>query len=153
MVAYKGVNSTKFDAPGGDNIIPDGYIKAVEKVWIDYFTMSTNMSTADTLQIATIPANKKITGVEVYFDALTPTSASINVGTASDPDKFIDDGPLAAITGAAVTKSSLQVVSMNNEDGFAYVTTEETDILLSIGITAITATSGTGSIKTIVRYT
>ena len=37
----KSANLTKYDNGGtGDNIIPDGYIKTVEKVWIDTYTYS-----------------------------------------------------------------------------------------------------------------
>lgn len=153
MVTYKGVQQTKYDSPGGDNIIEDGYIKAVEKVWLDSFTMATLMTTADTLQIATIPANKKITGVEVWFDPITPTTCTINVGISGDADKFIKAGDVVGNTGAALGAANIMHVSMNNPDGIQYVTTAETDIELSIGVTAVTATGGSGLIKTRVSYT
>lgn len=144
MTAYLSANKTKYDAGGsGDNVISDGYIKSTEKVWMDSFTMATNMSTADTLAIATIPANKKITGVEVYFTAITPTTSTILVGIAGDTDKFIADTATAGV----------EVLRMDNVDGAQFVTTATTDILLKIGTTAITATTGTGVINTIVRYT
>ena len=79
MTTYKAANVTKYDAGGsGDNIIADGYIKTVEKVWLDSFVNTTAMTTADTLTIASIPPNKKITGVEVYWSlAPAPTNATI----------------------------------------------------------------------------
>ena len=51
---------TKYFAGGsGDNIIPDGYIKTVEKIWMDTYTLAfTNTLTA--IAIAEIPENKKI---------------------------------------------------------------------------------------------
>jgi hypothetical protein len=157
MAAYKGANVTKYDAGGsGDNIIADGYIKTVEKVWMDTFTFTgTVLSTADTIAIASIPPNKKITGVEVYIPAsLTPTTATINVGISGDADKFIDDGRVVDTVGASGAMATSQVVRMNNPDGFQFVTTSTTNttIYLSIGVIALTAPT-TGTITTIVRYT
>jgi len=147
MTAFKGVNVTKYDAGGsGDNYIPDGYIKSVEKVWMDSFTFSAVLTTADTVAIATIPPNKKITSVEVYFPALTPTDCTINVGITGDADKFIKTAPVATSL-VAINK-----VESNNPDGFQFVTTAETDILFSLANKAITAPTA-GTITTIVRYT
>jgi hypothetical protein len=144
MTAFKAANVTKYEAGGtGDNIISDGYIKTVEKIWMDSFTFTAVLTTADTIKIATIPANKKITSVEVFFPAITPTNSTINVGIVGDTDKFIDDAALTA---------SPQVVRMNNNDGMSYITTASTDIYLSIGVAAVTAPTA-GTIRTIVRYT
>lgn len=60
---------TKYAAGGsGDNIIPDGYIKSVEKTWIDTFIYSSALTigTGMIIDIARIPQGKKITGIEVY---------------------------------------------------------------------------------------
>lgn len=147
MTAFKGVNVTKYDAGGsGDNYIPDGYIKSVEKVWMDSFSFTAVLTTADTVAIATIPPNKKITSVEVYFPALTPTDCTINVGITGDADKFIKTAPVATSL-VAINK-----VESNNPDGFQFVTTAETDILFSLANKAITAPTA-GTITTIVRYT
>ena len=143
MAAYYGANKTKWDAGGsGDNVISDGYIKAVEKVWIDSFTFSAVLTTADTVDIAVIPANKKITSVEVFFPSITPTTSTILVGPKGGTDLFIDD---ASVIGTNVARS-------NDEVGFSYVTTAETTVQLQIGVAAITAPTA-GTIKTIVRYT
>lgn len=143
MTAYKGVNVTKYDNGGsGDNCIADGYIKSVEKVWMDSFAIGTTaLTTADTITIATIPANKKITSVEVFYSTFAPTNCTIDVGISGDEDKFIKQ---------AVEKTD-NVVRSNNPDGFQYVTTAETDIIFSINNVASTHTNGT--IATIVRYT
>lgn len=147
MTAFKGVNVTKYDAGGsGDNYIPDGYIKSVEKVWMDSFSFTAVLTTADTVAIAKIPKNKKITSVEVYFPALTPTDCTINVGISGDADKFIKTAPVATSL-VAINK-----VESNNPDGFQFVTTAETDILFSLANKAITAPTA-GTITTIVRYT
>ncbi len=68
-LANKAANVTKFDAGGtGDNIIPDGFIKTVEKVWLDTFVFSTSLTigTGMIIDIAQIPQGKKITGIEVW---------------------------------------------------------------------------------------
>jgi len=143
MTAFKGQNKTKYDNGGsGDNIIPDGYIKTVEKVWMDSFAFTSVLTTADTIAIATIPKNKKITGIDVYFPALTPTGATLVCGIAGDADKFIQSAAVG--TG--------EKLSMNNVDGFQFVTTEETDILVALDTVAITAPTA-GTITTVVRYT
>ena len=153
MTEYKGVNVTKYDAGGtGDNIVSDGYIKTVEKIWMDSFTMSTLLSTADTLVIATIPANKKITDILVMADIATPTTATINVGIAGDATKFIDSALLVETNGLGAIAVK-EAVRMNNLDGLQYVATAETDIVLSIGVAAVATTAGTGVIKTVVKYT
>lgn len=154
MTEYKGSNVTKYDAGGsGDNVIADGYIKTVEKIWMDSFTFSAVLTTADTLIIATIPANKKITDVIVTFPtALTPTTSTINVGVTGDTDKFIAAAVPVAESGAAGGQAARTVVRMNNTDGFQFVTTAETDIILSIGVTAMTSPTA-GTIKTVVKYT
>jgi len=152
MTAFKGANATKVAAGGsGDNYIADGYIKTVEKIWTDSFAFTAVLTTADTIVIATIPAGKKIMGVEVYFPAITPTTSTILVGIAADTDKFIDS-PVVGAVGASGALAGLEKVSMNNADGFQYVTTAETDILLRIGVTAITAPTA-GTITTKVLYT
>jgi hypothetical protein len=150
MAAYKGAIVTKYDAGGsGDNYIPDGYIKSVEKIWLDSYALgSASLTTADTLVIAKVPKNKKITSVEVYFpDAATTDSAltggTLNVGVTGALTKFIDAVELA---------TTYKANRIDQADGVAYVTTSDTtDIVLSIGRKAITLTAGT--IKTVVRYT
>ena len=156
MTAYKGANVTKYDAGGsGDNVISDGYIKTVEKVWMDSLAFTSVLTTADTVAIAQIPPNKKITDVIVTFPtALSPTTSTINVGTASDTDKFIAAAVPVAESGAAGGQAARTVVRMNNTDGFQFVTTSTTNttIYLSIGVTAMTSPTA-GTIKTIVKYT
>jgi len=153
MTAFKGVNKTKYDAGGsGDNVILDGYIKSVEKIWMDSFAFTAVLTTADTVAIATIPKNKKITAVEVYFPtAMTPSSITINVGTVGDANKFISAAPVATSlteTGALV---AVQKAVMNNPDGFQFVTTGVTDVFLSLSAAISAPTAGT--ITTVVKYT
>ena len=153
MTAFKGANATKYEAGGsGDNYISDGYIKSVEKVWLDSFTFSDVLTTADTVVIAKIPANKKITAVEVYFPSLTPTNATIQVGITGDADKFITAHPVATSLTEVGALVAINKAVMNNPDGMSYVTTGATDILFNLATVAITAPTA-GTITTIVKYT
>ena len=152
MTSYKGANITKWDAGGsGDNVISDGYIKSVEKVWIDSYTFAAVLTTADTIDIAKVPANKKITSIEVFFPDITPTTCTILVGNSGDTDFYIDENVVAE-EGAAGGQAAVNVARMTKDTGFSYVTTAETTIQLAIGVTAMTAPTA-GTIKTIVRYT
>lgn len=86
MPTVKSANITKFDNGGtGDNLIPDGYIKAVEKVWIDTYTYSASntIGVGLVVEVASIPAGKKITGIDVIglADTGTSTTATIQIGT------------------------------------------------------------------------
>lgn len=156
MTTRYSANVTKLRAGGsGDNYIADGYIKTVEKVWIDTYALASVIATLDTLVIAQIAPGKKITDVIVFFPAITPTSSTINVGTVSDVDKFIDDAAVVRAAGVtAVAPTAVESVRMDNLDGALYVTTGSTltDIILSIGIAATTAPT-VGTITTIVKYT
>ena len=152
MASYYGTNATKYNAGGtGDNYIPDGYIKSVEKIWLDYYTLTSSaLTTADTIQIASIPPNKKITDVMVVgANALfSNTSCTLNVGlNISGSTQFIK-AKVCNGTGT-VTAAFLD----GDGTGFQYLTTGTTNtiIVLSLGVAATTVTGGT--IRTIVRYT
>lgn len=74
---------TKYDAGGsGDNVIPDGFIKAVEKVWLDTYTFSSSatIGIGTIVEIAQIPVGKKITSIEV--DGLNASSISATSSNA-----------------------------------------------------------------------
>jgi hypothetical protein len=154
MTAFKGANVTKVEAGGsGDYVVADGFIKTVEKIWMDSFAFTAVLTTADTIVIAKIPKGKKITDVIVTFPtALTPTTSTIQVGIAADTDKFITAAVPVAESGAAGGQAARTVVRMNNTDGFQYECLADTDILLSIGVTAMTAPTA-GTITTMVKYT
>lgn len=146
---------TKYDAGGtGDNIIPDGYIKTVEKVWLDSFTMATatNIPTgaSGTIDIAVIPNNKKITSVELYFPALSTgaalTGSTITIGTrtsagATSSTLLLSAGEAAA--GVLTLKANANI-PFAIADGYNRV-------YMEIGRLATTTTAST--IKSIVRYT
>lgn len=96
-------NLTKLDAGGsGNNIIPDGFIKTVEKVWLDTFVYSAALTIGSTMtiEIAQIPQGKKITGIEVTgLEALSATSTNaISIGTKMLG--FISGGTAGTVTNS-----------------------------------------------------
>lgn len=157
-------NVTKFQAGGsGDNIIADGYIKTVEKIWIDSYTIAfTNTNT--TIDIAVLPENKKITGISVLID----TTASQSNGTVSIG--FSSDASVNTLYPATTVTHNLTTSSINLPAagalgavvavvgqpqnfvtaGFQLVT-GGTQVTVSLKLNNWTMTTGT--IKTIVRYT
>jgi len=170
-MTVKAGNVTKYDAGGsGDNVIADGYIKTVEKVWIDSYTMAFT-GTNDTIHIAKLPANKKITGIvcEIYSTA-SQTSGTVSIGYSVDAtDDLVATGvtnfmaattlthnltrtsivlPGSSAPGATPTSGSLAFVGVLA--GFQGVTSG-TQTTIAVKLNNWTMTTGT--VKTIVRYT
>ncbi len=155
---------TKYQAGGsGDNIIPDGYIKTVEKVWIDTYTIAfTNTNT--TIDIAVIPENKKITSIA----AIINTTASQTNGTVSIG--FSTDSSVATLLPATtithnLTRSGI-VLPSGNILGTAVAALGQLDNFVTAGFQLVTGgtqvtvsiklnnwTMTTGTVQTIVRYT
>lgn len=155
-------NVTKFEAGGGgDNYIPDGYIKSVEKVWLDTYTMA-QVDTKATIDLAVLPANKKITSVEVTIETTAAqTSGTISIG-------FNSDAAVATLLGVVtlshnLTATSIRLpgnaVSVGAVDGDAEVVGEKAFQKVTAGTQTTVAlllnnwTMSTGTIKSIVRYT
>lgn len=161
MTELKGVNATKVEAGGsGDNYVADGYIKTVEKVWIDEYTLSAVVGTNSAIMIGKVPKGKKLTDVIVHLPALgTVTASSINLtvtlpGTSGTTGTLglmhgIPGNPNAAIDPTLIDLTKAQTVRLNP----AYACTEMTvdsDIFLCFTL-ATTLTGGT--IRSIVKYT
>lgn len=166
-------NAAKYYAGGsGDNIIADGYIKTVEKIWIDSYTIAfTNTLTA--IVIAEIPENKKITSIQVeILTTASQTGGTISIGYLEDATDVLATTGLAdflapftlthnltrtsiglpapgILNSVNYTGSGLTIVPMTFA-GFQAVT-GGTQTTIGIKLNNWTATSGT--IKTIVRYT
>ena len=156
-------NVTKFQAGGsGDNIIADGYIKTVEKVWIDSYTIGfTNTNT--TIDIAVLDLNKKVTSVVAIIDTTaSQTSGTVSIGFSTDAnvDTFLAAAtlthnltrttinlPFGTLSQATATSST---VFVGASSGFQFVTVG-TQVTESLKLNNWTMTSGT--VKTIVRYT
>ena len=127
--------------------VEEGFIKSVEKVWMDTFSFTSALTTADTLAIATIPKNNRITGVEIYLPVYPiQTEPTLHVGISSSTSLFVSS---ATIT---ISNNIVPLITMNNPAGFSYVTTQNEIIYLSFGTDDLGAPT-IGTIKTIVRYT
>jgi len=164
MATLKSANVTKYDAGGsGDNYIADGYIKSVEKVWIDTYTNTTNaIGSADTILIGYIPKNKKITDIVVYMPALCagkPSNATIFLGSAStvlvteastylgalQPDGYQTTGAFNLSTDCTLRLKPAK---------FATVTDKRVGIYMRILQTNLLATTVTAAtIRTVIKYT
>lgn len=157
MTTYYGGNVTKYNNGGsGDNYISDGYIKSVEKIWMDTVTIGTTaITTADTVVIAKIGPGRKITDVIVTYPALTTengaTGSTLAVGVTGDLDKFIDDVDISVPTVLSKYVDYTLTARMNAGTGYVTTGSTTTDIILSIGRRAATTTGST--ITTIVKYT
>ena len=157
-------NVAKYNLGGsGDNIVADGYIKTVEKVWIDSYTIAfTNTNT--TIDIAVLPPNKKITGIVAYIETTaSQTSGTVSLGFSTDssvntllPATTITHNltrsgivlPGGGILGTAV--AALGQPDNFVQAGFQLVT-GGTQVTVSLKLNNWTMTTGT--IKTVVCYT
>ena len=160
--AYYGANVTKYNAGGsGDNRISDGYIKTVEKVWLDSYTIAFSL-TKTTLDIAVLPANKKITSIDVMIE----TSASQTSGTLALG--FSEDGSYGSLAGPVTVTHNLTLSSISIPKGGALgstVAAAQPENLLKAfqKVTSGTQTTitlqfnnwtmTTGTVKSVVRYT
>ena len=155
-------NVTKYSAGGsGDNVIADGDIKAVEKVWLDSYTIAfTNTNT--TIDIAKVPENKKITGIDVYiYSTAAQTSGTVSIGFSTDAavDSFLAPTTLThnktvttiSLWGGGVNQQNLTTAEMDGKLGGFQLVTAGTQTTISIKLNNWTMTTGT--IKTVVRYT
>lgn len=172
MVNYTATNVALYQLGGsGDNLIPDGYIRTTEKVWMDYYTYSTAstalLTTSDTLLIGYIPANKKIVGCEVYVPTtFAPTNCAINVGPSYSTALLISNSTQYLVGAPSLGTSAFNRVQLNNPNGILFVCTSSTvavsggtilqnvntPIYMSI-ITANQTAPTAGTITTILRYT
>ncbi len=156
-LANTATNVTKYNAGGsGDNIIPDGFIKSVEKVWLDTFVFSSAVTIGQgmVIDIAVIPQGKKITGIEVWglkASAISATSTNaLSIGARFG---------VTAVTNATqfLAATTLGTVTFDNQPIFANaglnveVTGASHTIFLQITAASPSITAGT--IVTKVRYT
>jgi hypothetical protein len=151
-------NLTKVDAGGsGSNYVADGYIKTVEKVWIDTYTYSAanTIGTGLVIEVAQIPAGKKITGIEVYgIDELSATSTNaLSIGTKIASGVTHATLFLPATTfGAAALFGSLKIGPLKAIDNIPYELTGGTNRIF-LQFLAANPSITAGTITTIVRYT
>lgn len=149
----KAANVTKWDAGGsGDNIISDGYIKSVEKVWLDSYAFTAAIASNSTLDIAKIPENAKVVSIDLYFPSLSTgaaaTGTTINIGARNAAGTTANTLFLSA--GEAST--GVLTLSANAVDGIQYVATGGTNTIY-LHFSRIATTTTAGTIKSVVRYT
>lgn len=138
---------TKFISGGeaSANYIPDGYIKSIEKIWLDTYVFTAIIPSGCTVTIASVPANKKITDVKVFFPVLSTGAAStgttISLGITSSAAKFLSAGEACA-----------GIYNLSANDGIGYVTSSN-PTLVTMLFDRIATTTTAGTITTIVKYT
>uniref|UniRef100_A0A6M3XPH8 Uncharacterized protein n=1 Tax=viral metagenome TaxID=1070528 RepID=A0A6M3XPH8_9ZZZZ len=154
MATLKAANVTKYDAGGsGDNIVADGLIKTVEKVWIDTYAVAAAIPTTSSLMIARIPKGKKLTDVIVYLPVLSAaaTTSTVYLETAASTTVSAWGGALEALgTGSyAVATATIGTVRLGQTKVFSEFAADTALYLMINPATTITA----GTIKTIVKWT
>lgn len=147
-------NLTKVDAGGsGSNYVADGYIKTVEKVWIDTYTYSAaaTIGIGTVIEVASIPAGKKITGIEVIgLEALSATSTNtIQIGTKVASGVTHATLFLAATTFGNSWRGQQGVKATSN---IPYELTGGTNRIFLL-FAAANPSVTVGTLTTIVRYT
>jgi len=164
--AVKAANLTKYDAGGsGDNVIADGYIKTVEKVWLDNYTLtSVVVLTNTTISIATLPPNKKLTSVEIVIGtSAAQTSGTVAVGWSTEADAAAFGSIMAPtdithnLTTTTISLPGVGLVNnLNSANGIPKIAafqlvTGGTQVTVAVKLNNWTMTTGT--LKSIVRYT
>ena len=157
MPTVKSANVTKYDAGGsGDNIIADGYIKSVEKVWIDTYTYSSakTIGAGLVIEIAVLPEGKKVTGIDVYVTGLsTVTTDTLTIGTKLAAGTTNNTLFLAATRCGGASSGYNAAVGKISADAsvLPYELTGGTNRIFVAFAASATVTVGT--ITTVVRYT
>lgn len=154
----KSANVTKYDAGGtGDNIIADGYIKTVEKVWIDTYTYSATatIGVGTVIECAVVPAGKKITGIEVIgLSALNgaTTTCTIQMGTKIAAGTSHATLFLAATTFGVTALGTVVNNAVKANTNIPYELTGGTNRIFLLFAGANPSVT-VGTLTTIVRYT
>lgn len=159
-------NVTKYNAGGsGDDVIADGYIKTVEKVWVDSYTIAFT-NTNNTIIIAKLPENKKITGIDaMIYTTASQTSGTVSIGFSTDAS--VDTLLSATTITSNLTANSIRLPSPGLLNYITYTGTGLTifgavlagfqlvtgGTQVSVAIKLNNWTMTTGTLKTIVRYT
>lgn len=161
--AYFGSNTTKFNAGGsGDNIIADGQIKSVEKIWLDSYTFVAGNPTKTTIDIAKLDAGRKLVGIDILVATTTSqTNGTLSLGWSEDATYGTIMAPVTITHNATQSTISLptggilgNVVTIGGPDQFKIGAFQEeatgTKTTITLQINNWTMTNGT--IKTRVRY-
>lgn len=156
MATVKADNVTKFEAlqigGSGDNYIADGFIKSVEKCWIDSYEVSTALATTSSILIARIPKGKKITDVRVYLPIISDPGTTCTVYCCTGASTSITTyfGALRGTSAkAGVDGGTASTVRLSATKALTELTAD-TAIYIMVNC-EITVTGGT--IRSIVKYT
>lgn len=164
--AVKGANQTKFDAGGsGDNIIANGQIRAVEKVWLDNYTLTGVITlTNTTISIANLPEGATLVDIcVVVATSISQSSGTIGLGWATDADaanwgsimsetNISHDRTVSSVSLYGGIGSNL-ILAGDNAVKIAGVQQAASGTRNTIAIKLNNWTMSTGTLKTMVRYT
>ena len=163
-LANRATMVTKYIAGGtGDNIIPDGYIKTVEKCWLDTYVYSSSatIGTGMVIDIAIIPVGKKITGIEIVGvggSTLSATSTNaISIGArytngVTNATQFLAATTFGALTVSGYTATISQFAPLCANTGLNTECTGSTHtIFVQFTAASPSITAGTLFFKT--KYT
>jgi len=89
-----GDNFTKQDNPVSTNVIDMGIWGGKVRVQIETWTTA-NFDIGSTLKVAKLPVGATFLEMIIYHEALG-TGVKIDVGDTNDPDRYVDNGDLAA---------------------------------------------------------
>ena len=163
MAEIKSANVTKYDNGGsGDNYIADGYIKSVEKIWSDSYSLATAViGSDDSLNIGRIPKNKKLHEVIVYTPSLLAATSTCTIFIGSNATFLMTTGScfLGAMQADGVAAGT-ETYDCNVEQtlrlvgsGMAKVMTEDTELFLKVVISGGVDSAVTGTtIRSIIKY-
>jgi hypothetical protein len=157
---------TKFNAGGsGDNIIANGQIRAVEKVWLDNYTLTSNITlTNTTISVANLPEGAVVTDISVVVaTSISQSSGTIGIGWASDADAaswgsimsetdITHNRTVSTVSLYGGVDSNL-ILAGNNAVKIAGVQQAASGTRNTIAIKLNNWTMSTGTLKTMVRYT
>lgn len=157
-------NVLKYNNGGsGDNYIADGFIKTVEKVWIDTYTVgTTTIASSDSILIGKVPSGKKLTAIAVYTPSL--------MAAASNCTLFLDTGATMIMTAANTYLGTAQADGVASGTDTADINKAQTwrlkgdkmglempkdvDIYMKLVVSGGVATAVTaGTIRTMIKYT
>ena len=155
-------NLTKHNAGGsGDNVIANGYVKSVEKVWMDNYTIAFT-ATKTTLDIAVLRPNQKLVDVIIMIEtSASQTSGSLALGFSTDSAYgaiFPQSNVCHNLTVSTVSLLGGALGFGTLADGYIpaklsafqkVITGTQTTLTLQFNNWTMT----TGTVKTIVRYT
>lgn len=162
MSTLKSANVTKYDGGGsGDTIISQGYIKSVEKVWIDSYAFTSALASNDSICIGILPKDAHLIDIRVFTPVFNTEATTATI--------FLETGATMLYTASSTFFGAM--VGMDGVEGFntgsaathrldlshqdeTLPTGSEIKIYMAIVLSNGEATpTGTGTIRSIVKYT